>query len=231
MSQKYKEFNKYVEFVQEDEFNRQFEALCEAIVLSDVSFEEFWHEHALPALLESNYNNENELLVEFGLPKWMGGQGLFSQPVHPMAQKMGQNYKDQQSADMERKQAARQAKLQQYQGTVNQAIQQVKNKFVQSMRDFINVMGSEAKASNDYVSYKVAKSFYEKIMKAAQPIIDKFAMTAKYGKREDDFDRERQAMMQSKQAGMKQQLQNKFPRQGPTPPDQAPQRLAAMNKQ
>lgn len=227
---KYQQFETYVKTIEEDTFNKQFEQLCEDIVLSEREFEEFWHECAIPTLLENKCSTEQELLVEFGLPKWMGGQGMFptSTPVHPMAQKMGQSYKDQQTADMERKQAARQAKLQQYQGSVNQAIQQVKNKFVQSMRDFINVMGSEAKSSNDYVAYKVAKSFYEKIMKAAQPIIDNFAMTAKYGKREDDFDRERQAMMQSKQANMKQDLQNKFPRQGP--PNQPPQRLAAMNK-
>ncbi len=225
----YPEFKTFVESVTEDEFNQQFEDLCTHIALSDMTFEEFWNTHAIPMLLETTSSSENELLVEFGLPKWMGGQGMFNKPVHPMAQKMGQSHKDQQTADMERKQAARDAKLQQYQGTVNQAIQQVKNKFVQSMRDFINVMGSEAKSSNDYISYKVAKSFYEKIMKAAEPIINQFAMTAKYGKRNDEFDRERQSMMQSKQANMKQNLQNKFQK----PPMQfppKPQGAAAMNK-
>ena len=205
-----KTFIEFAESKKEQLFAEQFDNLCCDILNSDMPFEQFWTEHAIPVLLNSQALNESELLNELGWPKWMGGQGVFNKQPHPMAQKMGQAYQDQQAAAMQQKNDARQAKLQKHQGTVNQSIQSVKNQFVQSMRDFINAMSTKAKMDNDYVTYKVAKTFYQKIMGAAQPIIDKFNMTARYGKRDDgdEFNKERETLMnaeRSKQAAAQRQ--------------------------
>lgn len=222
-------FNEFAQKQEEMKFAQDFDNLCAQIVESGLPFEEFWKNQAIPVLLETNSTTETQLLTELGLPRWMGGQGMFKPSVNPMTQQMSQNHQAMQQADMQKKQAAREAKLQQYQGTVNQAIQTVKHEFVKSMREFLGAMTTNAKNANDYTGYKVAKAFYEKIMGAAQPIIDKFAMTAKYGKRDDsDFNRERTAMNQNHQAAMKQQLGDKF-RQGPQLPPQQ-QNIAAMGK-
>lgn len=60
----YKTFDSFYEERNDQQFAEQFHALCENIALSEMSFEQYWQEHAVPVLVENGYESTDEL---FGL--------------------------------------------------------------------------------------------------------------------------------------------------------------------
>lgn len=241
----YGKFSDFVEHKEAKVFADQFHALCEHIVLSGMSFDEYWENTALPVLIENTYTDETELFVELGLPRFLGGQGIFGggqpkpdvgQPKPDVAGGMSQSYRDQQSAAKAQRDQARSAKLQNYQGGINQTIEKVKSRFVQAMRDFIQMVSNDAKQGNDWTAWKVAQSFHKKIMQAAQPVLDQFKMTAKFGQRDtSQFDQERGSMQQNHQQNLKKQLLDKhgkptYKLRPPDPDGGMHQPIAAMHK-
>lgn len=58
----YKSFSEYAVRQEVNEFDGKFSNLCETIYFSDLDFDEYWTEHALPILLEGNHSSSDELL-------------------------------------------------------------------------------------------------------------------------------------------------------------------------
>lgn len=209
----YKTFNLYSEERQDHEFQEQFDELCANIVLSDISFEEYWENHALPVLLNCGFENEKDLLSEFN---WGGSMmnpsnwgsanrnlGGGAPQTDQYNQRMRGNNQSMQNGDEERE-MRRQTKLKQYQQTIDQSVQNVKNEFIKQMRDFLSAMQSNATQENDYIGWKIAKAFYDRLMKASQPMIDNFAMKAKFGKRDDtQFQKGREGLQRQRQQAIR----------------------------
>ena len=79
----YKSFSEYAVRQEVNEFDGKFSNLCEAIYFSDLDFDEYWAEHAIPILLEGNHSSSDELLDKLldeqidPSSKWASvGQGL-----------------------------------------------------------------------------------------------------------------------------------------------------------
>lgn len=208
------------------EFEARFEELCEAIAVSGIKFETYWVEHFLPALNEATYvSNEDELLNEiwpFSSKKQAASAGptpnfdFLNQPSdgQQMINRMGQWQNDQRAAAEAAKEAARQKKLAGFQQNVDQQVGVIKQRFMTAMRDFLKVATDDAKTQNDPHMFGIINSFYKKIMSVAEPVANEFKLKAKFGKSsyQDDFARERGAMMKNKDPmqAMKQRLQGKF---------------------
>lgn len=199
------------------EFDNKFTGLCESIVLSGVDFDSYWQSHGLPTLLKSEVcQNDEELLVEFGMGGWFGRDRQqpmqrpgMSQPdpnADQFFQQMTQNDPANQ-ANM-----ARQKKLANFQKKVDQNVSTIKNRFMVAMKDFLKAITDDAKSQGDPHMWQIAQSFYKKILASAQPVVDQFKMTGKFGTGayKDQFNKERGMMQQNHQANMKQNLTNKF---------------------
>ncbi len=193
----YKRFSEFKEQRETQAFVDQFNQICEGIASSGLSFEAYWAESALPTLLESNsLANDEELMLEF-----MGRmKGLFNRmmgrqqaPAKPAAPQMSPE---------------QQQKVDRYQQQADKMVDQIKQRFTVSMRDFLKAVTDDAKTQGNPHMWKVAQSFYQKIMSTAQPVMDQFKMKAKIGKADykDQFNRERGSMQQNQQAAMKQRL-------------------------
>lgn len=68
----YQSFLKYKQLRENHDLNSKVYVLCESIVRSEKTFDEWWIQHGMPTILENAYSNEDELLVEL-----MGGVGNF----------------------------------------------------------------------------------------------------------------------------------------------------------
>jgi hypothetical protein len=210
------------------EFNSRFNDLCEAIAVSGVKFETYWSEHFLPTLTESAHvSDEVELLNEIWpfSSKKQAPTGpapdfdFLNQPSggQQMTNRMDQWQNDQRAAAAAAKEAARQKKLAGFQQNVDQQIGTIKQRFMTAMRDFLKAATDDAKTQNDQHMFGIVNAFYKKIMSVAEPVANEFKLRAKFGKAgyQDQFAKERGAMMQNKTQDMKSQLQGKF---GAVPP-------------
>ena len=236
----YKTFDLFVEERDNQQFAEQFHALCEGIALSGLPFQEFWDRCAFPVLFESKFQDEQELFNEFNWSKsklnpgnwgasnsgrsWSGERD----PQSDMIGRMDQHYKGIRDKEEAEKESRQQGHLAQHQQTVDQSVASIKKEFVTQMREFLGAMQTKAQEGNDYFGYQIAKSFHDRMMKAAQPVIDSFVMKAKYGKRDDgdfakgrdDMEKHRrtQAMDQLRQKqGQQQQQPNISPQQSGSP--------------
>lgn len=68
----YQSFLEYKQLRENNDLNHKVNLLCESIVKSEKTFDEWWIQHGMPTILENAYSNENELLMEL-----MGGVGNF----------------------------------------------------------------------------------------------------------------------------------------------------------
>lgn len=212
MRQSFREYRECRELI---DFNINFSQLCEAIIKSGMSFEEYWQNHALPVLLRSeSTETEDQLLVEF----WSSLKGMFGgnqyDPVADMRAKQNaqaQRY-FQQMTPGNQISPEKQEKLAQFQKKTDQQIKNIKQRFQIAMRDFLKVVTDDAKTQNDPHMWQIAQSFYKKLMASVQPVIDQFTLKAKFGKAGymDQFKQQADAMQQSRQANMKQSLLQKF---------------------
>jgi hypothetical protein len=212
-------FSEYKETRDKNNFDQKFNKLCEGIVLSNLSFEQYWENYAVPTLLESSFvSNEEQLLNEFfGLfggkkqnsntnspnfdflnepkqtPKPYGsGVSSTSNPGTGVSSTNDPDLIQNYQAMQKDAQERRKAeRLGQFQKNIDTQIETVKQRFSTAMKDFLKVMTNDAKQSNDPLMWKIAQNFYKKILSVAQPVVDEFKMQAKYGKAsyKDNFNR------------------------------------------
>jgi hypothetical protein len=178
------DFQEYKEQRDLIEFDQKFTKLCESIVISGITFDEFWEQHGLPVLLESNnYPDEEKLLVEFN---W----GMFN-PMNWGTPAPAQAPQQAQPLD-----PAKQQKLDKFQKKIDQQIGVIKQRFNVSMKDFLKAVTDDAKTQSDPHMWQIAKSFHKKIMDTAKPVMDEFQMKAKFGKAgyTDQFSQQAQLM-------------------------------------
>lgn len=178
------------------DFDAKFTKLCESIATSGVSFDEFWQKQALPILLKpESHVSEEQLLSEFdwGSLNPMNALNYFrGQQPQGQPQPQGQNpFMD----------PAQHKKLTAFQQKADQMVNSIKQRFAVAMKDFLKAVTDDAKSQNDPHMWQIAKSFYQKVMDGAKPIIDKFKMKANVGRGGyvDEFGREAGAMQANKQ--------------------------------
>ena len=233
-------FSEYRESRNTLEFDRKFSLLCEGIARSGHSFNSWWSSEGLPVILESSkFDNEEELLVELmgGIGRTMGnmagrawgglknlGQGAAQgwqqgqaavgqeQPMDMPPESFEQPQDTQQQSTLS---PEKQQRLDSFQRGIDQSTDQIKQRFSSAMRDFLNTVQDDAKQQNNAHMWQIAKNFNQKVMQAAQPAIDSFKLTGRYGARQeggyqDQFDQARGSMQQNQQAALKQQLQQKY---------------------
>lgn len=232
------DFQEYKEQRDLIEFDQKFTKLCESIISAGITFDEFWTQHGLPVLLESNnYPDEEKLLVEFN---WgMFDPRTWGTPAQAPNQAPNQAQTPQQTPQLD---PIKQQKLDNFQKKVDQQIGVIKQRFNVSMKDFLKAVTDDAKTQSDPHMWQIAKSFHKKIMDTAKPVMDEFQMKAKFGKAgyADQFNQQAGAMQSNQQAqrtnDMKQRLSQKFgnqqaqptfggnqqPPQDPTQPPQEP---------
>jgi hypothetical protein len=70
----YQSFSEYKQLRETHDLNFKVNILCEAIVKSGKSYDEWWLEQGMPIILEQAYADEDELLMEFmgRMGQWMG---------------------------------------------------------------------------------------------------------------------------------------------------------------
>lgn len=220
-------FVEYVEFRQQKDFADKLDQLCLNIANSGMEFHEYWTNVALPVLIENDCQNPEQLLQEFDFKRsyinplnWFGGnQGRSwsgEKKQDPWAAGMNTMGQQKAQAEEQRKaaiEAARQKRLAQVQQGVDTHVSNIKNKFSQAMRMFLKSVSDEALKNNDRMEYSVAKAFYDKMMKVAQPTLDNFSLKASYGKNPhgEEFAGRRGAMQNTMQGDLKSRLANKFP--------------------
>ena len=179
----YKSFDAFFEEKENNNFTEQIDEFCNAIAMSEKPFEEYWQNYAIPVLIEQGYSNEEELLQEFwkglkkGLKNWWNNDPSQMQQVQRNSAQLpvGGLMHHQEPQGLPQK-------TNPYQDTADKSVVKIKNEFAKQMRDFLNAIQSDAKQNNDYISWKIARKFYDKLMKTAQPVIDKFAIKANYTK-------------------------------------------------
>ena len=214
----YIKFHEYREQREIIDFDTKFTAICEGIAHSGMTFDDFWREHGLPVLINSvQYENVNELMEAWYNPfSWFGGGGQSGVDVHKQNQQAqaGQFFGDMEKNDpVNQANAAREKKLGQFQQKADQMVQNIKQRFSVAMKDFLKSVTDDAKTQNDPHMWKIAQSFHQRIMQAAQPVIQSFSMKARSGKADyaQQFGTERDAMMQGQQKtrtdALKQRLQ------------------------
>jgi hypothetical protein len=108
----------------------------------------------------------------------------------------------------------KQQRLDAFQRGIDQSTDQIKQRFSGAMRDFLQAVQGDAKQQDNAHMWQIAKNFQKQVMDAAQPAIDSFKQTAKYGQRQqggyqDQFAQDRGAMQQGQQADLKSRLQAK----------------------
>jgi hypothetical protein len=204
-------FSEYKQIRDKNNFDYKFNKLCENIVLSNLSFEQYWENYAVPTLLESTFvSNEEQLLNEFfGLfggkkqaPSQPAPNFDFLNPPPPPPQKPygsgvssvnapGTGVSSTNDPDLIQNYQAMQKdaqerkkaeRLGQFQKNIDSQIETVKQRFSTAMKDFLKAMTNDAKQSNDPHMWKIAQNFYKKILSVAQPVVDEFKMQARYGK-------------------------------------------------
>jgi len=212
-------FSEYKKTRDQNNFDQKFNKLCEGIVLSNLSFEQYWENYAIPTLLESTFvSDEEQLLNEFfGLfggkkqnnntnspnfdflnepkqtPKPYGsGVSSVNSPGTGVSSTNDPDLIQNYQAMQKDAQERRKAeRLGQFQKNIDTQIETVKQRFSTAMKDFLKAMTNDAKQSNDPHMWKIAQNFYKKIISVAQPVVDEFKMQAKYGKAsyKDNFNR------------------------------------------
>lgn len=201
------------------EFDALFDSFCENVILSGLSFDEFWSKQALPILMESDkHQDEMDLLVEFNWGKsklnpgnWFAGNkgvSLSGEKPDPMARGMGilrqqhaiktpgtpenylsnmevpesdPNFLANTGARDKARDVVRQRKLGVGQKQIDQSVANLKQQFSQAMQQFLKAANDSAMRSGDKIGFIVARKFYNKLMKTAQPVLDDFALKAKAG--------------------------------------------------
>ena len=210
-------FNEYHEWRELKEFNNNYNKLCQDLAFSEEDFDVLWAEQLLPILENSEaYNNEQELLNEFwgAVKNWMSmggnktanptGNPSFTPESNPqMHQWLLQN--DAGYA----KGHARQQKLGQFQQQADQMTSDIKNRFSGAMRMFLKATNDDALKQQNPHLYKIANSFYNKIMAAAQPVMDQFKMTAKFGRADhSEFENRFNKMQGNQRAAFQNRMQS-----------------------
>lgn len=66
----YSSFHKFRETREIIDFGRQFDHICESILFSGITFDEFWLNHGLPVLIEGGAATEQELLEGWNPNSW-----------------------------------------------------------------------------------------------------------------------------------------------------------------
>lgn len=178
----YQTFREYREQYESNKFDNRFTRLCEGLAESGLDFEQYWEQQAVPMLLQSEtMRDEEELLNEFlgnmfnNIGKMFGGGSTPSRGLPQTTPWIQQNDPHQRQA------AAQQKKLSAFQAKADQMVTAIKQRFAVAMKDFLKAVTDDAKNQNNPHMWQVAKSFYQKVMSAAQPAIDQFAMKAKAG--------------------------------------------------
>lgn len=180
------------------EFENKFNILCEEILSKGVKFENYWKEAAVPVLNEQySYNNESELLNEFldKIRNWWKGLGKQNSASPAVS-----------APEISPERAE---KLAAFQKTADEHVEKIKQRFAVAMKDFLKATTDDAVKSRDPHMYKIAQSFYNKIIQSAQPTLDSFKMVAKFGRGEyeDEFSKRREGFDKTR----KSQLQQRFP--------------------
>ncbi len=212
------------------DFDCKISDLCEAIVNSGIGFDVFWEKHALPILLsnESHIANDEELLNElwnpFRRPQQNMEPPVVSNPIgrsnmeppvvsNPIGQSSMQPpiINPPQSAQANPNDERRQQKLAKFQQKADQQINSVKQRFQVAMKDFLKAVTDDAKSQNDPHMWQIAKAFHQKLMAAAQPVIDQFKLNAKFGKASytDKFSQEAGQMQGNKRNDAMQALRQR----------------------
>ena len=99
-----------------------------------------------------------------------------------------------------------------YQKMVDQEIVKIKNDFKVAMRSFLKQASDQSKEQGHYHLWKIANSFYKKIMDASTPIIDGFTLKASVKPNSPDrkeFERARDAMQMNRTNTLKSNLEKK----------------------
>lgn len=214
-------FAQYKEAKETQEFDALFSLVCENIVASGLTFDEFWTQHAIPVLMESDkHEDEMDLLSELNWDKsklnpsnWsvankgVSWSGEKSDPMAPgldilrqqnAAKKPGTpenflsnldvppqsndpNFLARAGAHDKARDVVRQQKLGVGQKQIDQSIAKLKQQFAQAMQQFLKAANDNAIRSGDKIGFIVARKFHHKLMKAAQPVLDDFALKAKAG--------------------------------------------------
>jgi hypothetical protein len=199
-----KSFQDYKKVRDSLEFDIRFNSLCESIALSGMSFDEFWENHALPALLQScSFSDEFMLMNEFAGPVSQAtgnalGNSVFGNlggKVRSMGNAVKNWLNGPQPVQPNPAEVQRQEKLQNFQNTVNQHVASIQKLFTSNMHTFLKQVSDKAKTDNNPHMWQIAQSFYNRILQAA----NQFKMTAQYGKADyvNQFNQQRQAMQQS----------------------------------
>ena len=207
-------FNQYHEWRALKDFSNKFNQYCEAIAISGKDFDQVWSEEILPVLqVSEGYEDENSLLNEF----WGGLKNMFGggQAAAPAAPGFTPNQNPEMHAWMLKndphyaKGHQRVQKLGQFQGQVDQMTADIKGRFANAMKGFLKMMNDDALKQQNPNMYKIAQNFYNKILAAAQPVIDGFKMKAKYGTPDHgEFQQKHQMMQQSQRQGSSDKLKN-----------------------
>lgn len=209
-------------------FDSKITELCEAIVASGIEFDQFWSEHALPTILQASHASEDELIAEFFGP-FRGMRSLFGaqQPAQsqPQAAPAQMPQPAAPALDPNDPNHPRQQKLARFQQKADQQIASIKQRFQVAMKDFLKAVTDDAKSENDPHMWQIAKSFHQKLMAAAQPVLDQFKLTARFGKASytNQFAKEAGQMQQNKRSqtmdALRQKAQQRVAMQPPTMPN------------
>lgn len=160
----YKSFKNYRQDRELIGFGQKYDQLCESIINSGNSFDQFWLEHGLPRLIDGTIATEDELLEAWYNPMSWGKKA--EQPAEIPQQNFvpQEQPKPQLSADSQAKAAS--------------AMQAIKQAFVKSMTGIIQ----QYKQNRDSVGYQLAKGFLDKVSAYAEKL--------KIQKGEGRFDRD-----------------------------------------
>mgnify|MGYP006277369301 CR=1 FL=1 len=206
-------FNQYFEEKQTQNFINNYNQFCED--LAAVDFKKIWAEEFIPVLENADvFENESELLNEFWgrVKNWMAGNNnsnsnsgnnpannpTFTPEANPQMHQWLLNNDPNYAKSHQRQQ-----RLGQFQQHANQMTSNVKNDFSNAMRMFLKKVNDDSLQQQNPYLHKIANSFYNKIMTAVQPVVDRFKMNAVYGKMDNsEFER--------KQQGQRAQMANRL---------------------
>jgi len=172
-----KNFSSYYEARCDANLNSMVDQLCENIAQSDISFDEFWAEHALPVLLEGNYRSEEELVEQFmdKVRGFLGGgertprpqtRPSFAGPTpEPQAQPGGKPFGAERAAQTGQQ---LQAGADRRQNKLNKESGQIRKEFKQAMHGFMKSVNDRLMQRKDPMAkyaYQMAQMLNNKMTK------------------------------------------------------------------
>lgn len=218
-------FSEYLENREFQIFEDKFNSICESIAFSGVDFDEWWYEKAIPQFSRSR--DEEQLLKVWSeaFPAWrnpyfpwlkpagwtpaqlQGPPQQPGQPVHGWIDPPPPG-STQRSAPQAATQPQKGMGMQTFKKNAETMTADVKAKFAQAMKIFLKSITDEAKTQNNPHLWQLAKGLYDRVMQSANNLkVDVQKGPADY---KNQFNKERDAMQQSKMGTMKNQINNKF---------------------